>query len=1169
MRLKKIKLAGFKSFVDPTTIIFPSQLVGVVGPNGCGKSNVIDAVRWVLGESSAKHLRGDSLEDVIFNGSTSRKPVGQAFVELVFDNSDGSLGGQYARYSEIAIKRHLSRDGQSVYYLNGTRCRRRDITDIFLGTGLGPRSYAIIEQGTVSRLIEAKPEELRVFLEEVAGISKYKERRRETENRIRGTKENISRLNDLLSELEKRLDKLQRQAKTAERYKVVKQEEREVKAQLLALRWQALDEELRGREKDISSRETALEARVAELRAVEAELEKQREHHVEVNEAFNEVQGRYYSLGAEIARLEQSIQHATERLQKNQRDLAEVERAWQEIRNHMEQDGAEIEGLRQSLAQSEPELSQARRAEQASGAALAEAEEQMQLWQNEWDAFNARAAAQIQEAEVERTRIHHLEDQLLQLHERLQRLGEERNAVESQVDETAAAELGRELEALAASREETESELQSLLAEIAEQRSSRQQLTVELEAARRELQALQRRQATLEALQEAALGKQAGAARGWLKAHGLEGRQRLAESLEVAPGWERAVETVLGPYLEAVCVEDLAGMAGDLAELEEGSLTLLDTTAAVDAGTGRLAAALRDKVRAPWELGGLLAGVYIAEDLAGALALRPRLGADESVVTRQGLWLGPNWVRVSRPSDESAGILEREQALRELGSTLATAAARVAALEEELAAVESRGRELEERREQTQQRHAALVRQHAELQARLGSLEARQEQLRLRRQRLAEELGEVERRIEEDKAELGRARGRLEAVVAQTEGHEAQRNSLLERRDALRRTLEQCREQARNDRDRAREIALRSESMQAQLKSLEVGYQRMENQLANLGRQRETLIQALADGDGPINTMKAELETLLGRRLEVEQDLAEARRAVEACEHELRQLEERRTAIERQLEEMRAAMEQLRLAGQELRVRRQTLLEQLQETGFELQPLLEAMPEEASEAAWAERLEQIAQRIQRMGPINLAAIDEFQEQSQRKEYLDAQLADLNEALATLEGAIRKIDNETRARFRETFEYVNERLQALYPRLFGGGRAFLEMTSNDLLEAGVAIMAQPPGKRNGSIHLLSGGEKALTAIALVFAMFELNPAPFCMLDEVDAPLDDNNAARFCQLVKEMAQQVQFVVITHNKITMEMAQQLVGVTMHEPGVSRLVAVDVDEAVEMATA
>ncbi len=1169
MRLKKIKLAGFKSFVDPTTITFPSTLIGVVGPNGCGKSNVIDAVRWVLGESSAKHLRGDSLEDVIFNGSSTRKPVGQATIELVFDNQDGSLGGPYAQYSEISIKRQLSRDGQSVYYLNGTRCRRRDITDIFLGTGLGPRSYAIIEQGTVSRLIEAKPEELRVFLEEAAGISKYKERRRETENRIRYTKENINRLSDICSELEKRLEKLQRQARTAEQYKQVKEEERRVKAELLALRWRTLDAEVSTREREIAAAENALEAKVAELRAVEAEIERRREQHREAHEAFNTIQGEFYGVGAEIARLEQAIQHATERLQQNRRDLAELERSWRELQDHMAQDGAEIEGLRQSLQQSAPALEAAREAEQASAGALAEAEREMQSWQHEWDAFNAEAAAQIQAAEVERTRIHHLEGQLLQGQERLRRLQEEQRALAEQTAARDADALRRELEGLEEQCREAERVLEALQERGARQRAERAGLEERLAAARQRLHELQKRHAALEALKEAAQAREASGARHWLEKQGLAGGQRLVEALQVAPGWERAVETVLGPHLEAVCAPGAAALAAQVERLEEGSLSLLDTAVSTAGDARALAPPLLDKVQAPWDLAALLAGIYAVETLAEALALRERLGLEESVITRSGLWLGPNWLRVSRPARNEAGVLERERELRALQPRLSEAQEEVARLERALRAAADQAQALEEQREQARQRHAALARRGAELRARLDTLLARHEQLRQRSAQVAQEIEELQARGARERADLAQARQRLEAVVAETAGHEERRNALLERRDQLRKTLDQCRERARVDRDQVREISVRSESLAAQLKSLEVNYQRMENRLAQLTRQREQLLEVLADGDGPIAARKAELEQLLEKRLAVEERLAEARRAVEDCEHALRTEEGRRQELERAVEEMRAAMEDLRLAGQEMKVRRQTLLEQLQETGHALQPLLAELPEGAEPAEWEERLEQLARRIQRMGAINLAAIDEYREQAERKTYLDAQLADLNEALSTLEGAIRKIDHETRTRFRETFERVNERLGELYPRLFGGGRARLEMTSNDLLEAGVAIVAQPPGKRPGSIHLLSGGEKALTAIALVFALFELNPAPFCMLDEVDAPLDDTNAARFCQLVREMSERVQFVVVTHNKITMEMAHQLVGVTMHEPGVSRLVAVDVDQAVEMATA
>jgi chromosome segregation protein len=474
MQLKKIRLGGFKSFVDPTTVTFPSQLVGVVGPNGCGKSNIIDAVRWVMGESSAKNLRGDALADVIFNGSSSRKPVGQATIELVFDNSAGRLGGQFAQYAEISIKRQLSRDGQSIYTLNGTRCRRRDITDIFLGTGLGPRSYAIIEQGTVSRLIEAKPDELRVFLEEAAGISKYKERRRETENRIRDTRDNLNRLNDLIAELEKRLQTLQRQARAAERYRELKQEERLLKAQLLALRARGLDDVLAARERAIAAQDNEVEKAIAGLRSIESAIETRRSGQVESNEAFNRIQAEFYDLGSRITRVEQSIQHARERQQKNQADLAELDRAREEANQHLAQDRDQIVALEQVLAEGDPEFQQCEQAEQASASALSEAEQAMTAWQGEWDVSNREAAEHYRATEIERARIQHLEEHLHGLRDRLGRLeAEERGLAAESSDAAQGEDLETRATAINATLETLRSEQQGLLVRIDAQRESR------------------------------------------------------------------------------------------------------------------------------------------------------------------------------------------------------------------------------------------------------------------------------------------------------------------------------------------------------------------------------------------------------------------------------------------------------------------------------------------------------------------------------------------------------------------------------------------------------------------------------------------------------------------------------------------------------------------------
>ncbi len=1166
MQLKKIRLGGFKSFVDPTTVSFPSQLVGVVGPNGCGKSNVIDAVRWVMGESSAKHLRGDALSDVIFNGSSSRKPVSQATIELVFDNSAGRLGGQYAQYSEISIKRQLTRDGQSSFFLNGTRCRRRDITDIFLGTGLGPRSYAIIEQGTVSRLIEAKPEELRNFLEEAAGISKYKERRRETESRIRDARENINRLNDLLAELEKRLATLQRQAKAAERYRELKQEERLFRAQLIALRCRGIDAELEHKERAIAAQENAVEKEVAALRATETGSEHQRTQQVEANESFNRVQAEFYSLGSEISRIEQSIQHARERQEQNRRELADLERGRDEARQHLEQDRAQIAELGQALAVDEPERQRSEAAERASAQALGEAEQAMTQWQSAWDRYNSETAERRRKTEVERTRVQHLENTLRNLAERLGRLEAEERGLAKESSEGADGALEAQAEEIASTLQALRGEQEALAAELDRQRQARERAARALDEGRQQQQVLATRHASLDALQQVALGKQEGVAARWLEAQGWSKLRRLAEDIQVENGWERAVETVLGLDLEAVCSAGLDEAARRIEQLTDGTLSIFDTDATAAPWQGTLATRLADKLRASWPLDGLLRGVYAVDTLSEAMALRARLAAGESVVTRGGVWVGGSWLRVVNEQDEKTGVLGREQELRDTARSLEQAHERVQALASELQDAVAALQETERAREECRRRLDVAGQRNAEVRAQISRRDASLEQIRRRRERLAGEITDIRSQTARDQEVLSGVQARLAELDGQNEGQEQLAQDLMHRRDERRAVLDRCREQAQADRQAAHALAVRMESARSRVNVLTAGLERAERRLAQIEQQHGELTTQLAGSEEPIADMKRALEELLEQRLQVDARLGDARRQLEACEHALREFEGQRTDIERRLQEQREALEQVRLARQELRVRRQSLIEQLGESEQSLEALLQEMPEEASETVWQERLADIEQKIARMGAINLAAIDEFAEQSERKTYLDAQLADLNEALEMLESAIRKIDTETRARFKETFDQVNERLEQLYPRLFGGGLARLEMTSDDLLDAGVTIMARPPGKRNVNIHQLSGGEKALTAVALVFAMFELNPAPFCMLDEVDAPLDDANAARFCNMVREMSDRVQFIFITHNKITMELANQLVGVTMQEPGVSRLVAVDVDTAVEM---
>ncbi|HSG91343.1 MAG TPA: chromosome segregation protein SMC [Pseudomonadales bacterium] len=1172
MRLKCIKLAGFKSFVDPTTVDFPGNLTAIVGPNGCGKSNVIDAVRWVMGESSAKQLRGESITDVIFNGSNSRKPTAQASIELVFDNSEGRVGGQYGGVAEIAIRRTVTRDAQSVYQINNTRCRRRDIQDIFLGTGLGPRSYSIIEQGMISNLIEARPEELRNYLEEAAGISRYKERRRETENRIRHTRENLERLGDLRDELERQLGRLQRQARAAERYKEYKAEERRLKAELLALRWRAQSEELDARTKAVDAIELRREEAVTRRQSLLTGIERERATHAELSDTTNGIQQRFYEIGAGIARLEENLRAREQRGRQLEDDARGAVARQDEVLRNLEQDARRIEELEYSLSTIGPEQEAARGRDEAAAAALEQADGAMQAWQQEWDAFNVDAAEPRRRAEVEASRIAQLEQSLGRITQRLERLG----------DDVAAAgpgEHAEDIEVLDARIAEVDEaigardqELTDLGVRFAEARSGLEEAERRLTDARGEIQVFTGRRASLEALQESALGRTDEAARAFLSERGLDRRPRLGERIQVQPGWEGAVETVLGATLQAVVVEQLDAPAEAAMALRDAELTLFETSDRsapdVRAEDAQGRQPLAGLVTGDDDLTSLLQGVWAAENLAEALTLRDRLAPGETIVTRDGVRLGRRWMRLAHGDAAGRGVLRRAQEIEGLDADIAARREAVAEFDEQVARLRSSLHEIEEARQQAQDALAELNRDHGSLRADRSARQARMEEASARRQRLDQERADLEEQEKGERAQLDEARyARTEAEQAMA-SFEARRAELLARRDALRTALDEARGAARQQREAAYEVQLRFQNLGNQLESARSARARLETQRVELAERVRTLEASLGEQREPLDGLRGELETQLARRVEVEEALSTARQKQTEAEETLRRLERERSAAEEAVQGSQAELESARMQRQEVEVRRRTLEEQLAESDHEAAAVLEALAEGATEAAWAEELERVDTRINRLGPINLAAIEEYDQESERKQYLDAQNADLVDALETLENAIRKIDRETRARFKETFDKVNKGLQELFPKVFGGGHAYLELTGEDLLDTGVAIMARPPGKRNSSIHLLSGGEKALTAIALVFSIFQLNPAPFCMLDEVDAPLDDANVARYCRLVTEMAKDVQFIYITHNKIAMEMGERLMGVTMQEAGVSRLVTVDVEQAAAMAT-
>lgn len=1167
MRLKCIKLAGFKSFVDPTTVNFPSNLCAVVGPNGCGKSNIIDAVRWVMGESSAKNLRGENMTDVIFNGSSGRKPVGQASIELVFDNSDGTLLGEYAAFTEISIKRKVTRDGQNHYYLNGTKCRRRDITDIFLGTGLGPRSYAIIEQGMISRLIEAKPEDLRVYIEEAAGISKYKERRRDTESRMRRTQENLERLTDIRDELERQLARLQRQAQAAEKYTEYKKEERLLKAQLQALKFQILDEQAKAKQTSIRDLELRMESFVTDQVNKDTQIEKYRSQYTEMGDKFNEVQGRYYAIGADIARIEQTIHHAQERSRQLQTDLDQTQRDCKEAEENLLIDAQKAEGWEEEILVIEPELEMVKAAEEGSNEVLLDAEEAMQRWQNEWDAFNQRASEPRQKAEVQQSRIQHLEQVQQRLLQRIEKLKEEKANLQVDGVDEEIGQLTEQLAELDLAAEEKRSQVESITEQLDQRRNENTRNSNELDQVRSQLQTMRGRHASLDALQQAALGEKNKAVTQWLAAQNLTNQPRLAESVKVQDGWDKALETVLGNTLQAVCVEGLDAVTSVIGNLTQGELVLFDTKAKSAASSSTKASLLSSKVSAVWDVAGVLNGIYIAEDLPSALQLRSQLSANESVITKEGIWVGAHWLRVARDTDASSGVIARKQEIEELSAKIAEAEEKVEQLSSALEEGRTQIKMLEQQRETVRREADEQSRRYGELRSQLSAKQVRVEQVNMRRERAENEIREAREQLEQEAEHLSEARMILSEAIEMMGQDTDLREELLKQRDDIRTGLDQARQRARHDKDKAHELAMRYQSLKTQLDSIRLSIGRLREQTARLQERREQLIVTLSENRDPIEEYKSELEANLGKRLSVEAALTEARRNLETVEHELRNAEQGRNRAEQEVQAVRAHLEQERLAAQRFEDQRNAIVEQLEEEELNLQTILAEIPEGTEIKPIEEELEAIAGRIVRLGPINLAAIDEYKTESERKNYLDAQNADLHEALETLENAIRKIDRETRTRFKETFDQVNKSLQELFPKVFGGGHAYLELTGEDLLDTGITIMARPPGKRNSTIHLLSGGEKALTAIALVFSIFRLNPAPFCMLDEVDAPLDDANVGRYARMVEEMSSQVQFIYITHNKNAMEMAHQLLGVTMHEPGVSRLVTVDVDEAAELA--
>lgn len=1164
MQLKRIQLNGFKSFVDSTSIPVLSHMNAIVGPNGCGKSNIVDAIRWVTGETSAKQLRGQSMSDIIFNGTSGRKPVGKAAVELTFDNSDHRITGEYAAFGEIAIRREVVRDGQSTYFINGVPARRRDLVDLFLGTGLGPRSYAIIEQGMIAQLVEAKPEDLRSHFEEVAGISKYRERRRETENRIRHTQDNLDRLKDLQDELEKQLRHLQRQSNAAEQYKILKQEQRLLHAQTKALQWKNFENQLNVQKEALSVVVLEHDAQLTRQRECEVNIEKLRVQSQTYLDKKNEIQKKFYSVGSEIARLEQQIAHKQEQLKQWSNELRDSESLFQELTTQATDQSQKIDTLSREITAQRPQHASLQSMLLEANQVLQNADQQMRQTQTQWDQFLEQSSKTNQHLEVAKNNVHHYESQKKQLADRCAQLQIQLNAVSLAQLSDEMQPLNDKKDALKNTITNIQNALTQLSQSISEQRRAYQDAQNAVFHHQGELQKCEAQYISLDGLQKATLQAHPGDVRPWLEKQNLAQQPRLGKMIQVEAGWELAVETVLGDYFDAICVDDICAMTKAVNELTKGEIRLLQSGSVRGSASNR--ATILSVINACDKLPTWLSGIYLAENLSDALTMQSQLSFSESVITREGYWVGSNWLTVSKSHSTEDSFLIRENKLKQLSSDIDTQNLQLAELQKLQVAAKTALEQLESTRDAKHKTFQEATASLTEVQAAVSAKQSQLESITQQQQRLKTDMQQIETQINQCESSLHAANEKILTLTQNQKTEVAQRELLSTARLEAENNLSAARLTASTKKQDADQWSIRLSANENQLAVLSQSLQANQKQLAQLTQRRESLQLQLTGADTPLEEWAATLQIALQNRMSVESELRVIDTQLHAEQNQLKQLESARDMLTKSLSALQEQQQQLRFAQQEMRVRQTTLKEQIVEMQFELEPVLAELPDDANLMEWESTLNKLQAKIDRLGPINLAAIDEYKMLSERKVYLDQQCADLTDALQILQDAIRKIDRETRHLFKDTFDKVNTHFQSLFPRIFGGGQASLALTDDDLLTTGVIVKAQPPGKRNATIHMLSGGEKTLTAIALTFAMFQLNPAPFCVLDEVDAPLDDLNVGHYCQLVKEMSKETQFLIVSHNKVTIETADHLMGVTMQEPGVSRIVSVDIQEAVAM---
>lgn len=1137
MRLTSIQMSGFKSFVEPTRVIFDLPLTGVVGPNGCGKSNIIDAIRWVLGES-ARNIRGETLDDIIFDGSEARKRLDQASIEVVIDNSLGRIGGEYANFSEIRIRREVSREAehQSRYYINGTHVRRKDVSDLFQGTGLGRGNYAIIAQGMVQGLIEAKPDEMRKYIEEAAGISLYRERRRDTENRIRRTEENLDRLQDILQEHEQRLRHLKQQKGQASKLESLQKEHRARENEWVSLQLQEQRKILGDREKEYTGVEKKRIQEGNKLQTLNEDFEKKRSECDLNRRSMDEAVALHQQLLADAGSIDQRIRLQRERkgqaIQEIERldvEIAELEESGGKVQEDLQRLGQQHDQNSQELAriQAEQEKTETLRTEQA---------EVLRQCQEKIDTIREQGGSIREERTREQT-------QLQQYKNELQHLRETGGAVEASGDPRTA--LKEKCDAARLSWQQCKEQLEQNWNQIQQARLDLKQHEKALAAAQEQKTQAQGRLASLEALQQAGLTSDSEAHAKALQEMRLQG-ERLMNHIEVESGWEFAVETVLAENLEAFCVEGLPETVDETRVPGTSPLMLLDRRSSGAREPDRMS--LASRVKSPFSLESQLGGVLAAETLEQACAVRDSLLPHQSIITQSGVWLGPGWIRLPAAEGQAEGALERRREIEALGEKLKQLESESGETEQCKQAAEQELRQQEERRSALQAEYDQAFEGFAASKAQLQGLENQAQRL----EKLQRDIRQSQNRLQQCERQIKD----LDQDSVRADAAHADAQEILRKSD----------EAVRRQSEELNRFQLEVNTAQMRIETRQQQWSREQNTLQRHRIRRDQLSQGLAavqeDED-----LKRRLKEKREKEREAEEHLRRERAASDQLNSESNELDRKRWESNQRYTELGKDLHDKDLKRQEIENACEQLLSLLREHECEPEQILQALPEDADADQWEEKASRVLRRLERMPPVNMAAAREYDELLEQKNKEEERMNDIQAALEKLNHAMERIDRETRERFRRTFSQVNENLKQMFPRIIGeGGEANLVMTEQNLLSTGIEVRARPPGKRYRNMHMLSGGEQAMVAVALVLSLFMLNPAPFCILDEVDAPLSDDNLMRFCQILNEMSEQVQFIIVTHNKITMEHVDQLIGVTMNEPGVSRLVTVNVAQAMEM---